>query len=242
MDLLQADQSDGRLMPGTTLNVSTGIRPTADESEKPQVKVATEMIFESSAPSTNREASSKRQLHGAVQQYTFSPPPQQLPPLDWTGSLLRIGPLAGLAALEFAVLQTAASFAILKASDGDAVETWKYQPTVYLATLVAVSNKALAFAAVQGTIVTWWLKATRGTKLAQLHNDYGMGLHIYKAAVAGRRFYILALACICATVVAIDGPLLQRASTVRLKVSLCLQFVVFILINTNHFERYPRFP
>ena len=36
--------------------------------------------------------------------------------------------------------------------------------------------------------------------------------------VAGRHFNLLALACICATFVVVDGPLLQRASTVRLRV------------------------
>lgn len=35
----------------------------------------------------------------------------------------------------------------------------------------------------------------------------------------GRRFNVLALACICTTFVAIDGPLLQRASSVRSQTS-----------------------
>ena len=37
--------------------------------------------------------------------------------------------------------------------------------------------------------------------------------------LAGRIFNLLALACLCATLVAIDGPLLQRASIARSKVS-----------------------
>ncbi len=71
------------------------------------------------------------------------------------------------------------------------------------------------------------------------------GFHVYKAITAGRHFSLLALGCICATLVrlslqldrllalastyrnrhdvvgiqvAIDGPLLQRASSVRLVV------------------------
>lgn len=36
--------------------------------------------------------------------------------------------------------------------------------------------------------------------------------------MAGKHFNALALACICATFVAMDGPLLQRASTVRQRV------------------------
>jgi hypothetical protein len=73
-------------------------------------------------------------------------------PSAWRPSVLRIGPLVGLAALAFAAAQIVASFAVLKASDGDAVAGWKYQPTVYLAILTAVSNKALSFAVVQGTV------------------------------------------------------------------------------------------
>jgi len=72
--------------------------------------------------------------------------------MGWRPSLFRIAPLVGLAALLFAVLQIAASFAVLKASDGDAVVNWGYQPTVYLAILTAVSNKALSFAVIQGTV------------------------------------------------------------------------------------------
>ena len=37
--------------------------------------------------------------------------------------------------------------------------------------------------------------------------------------IAGRNFNLLALACICVTFVAIDGPLLQKSSTVRLGLS-----------------------
>lgn len=44
-----------------------------------------------------------------------------------------------------------------------------------------------------------------------------LGLFVYKAIVAGRHFNLLALACICATFVAVDGPLLQKSSTVERK-------------------------
>ena len=73
----------------------------------------------------------------------------------------------------------------------------------------------MAFAAVQGTVVTFWLRALRGTTLGQLHRDWGYGVFLYKAVFSGRNFNLLALACICATLVAVDGPLLQRSSTVQ---------------------------
>lgn len=89
-----------------------------------------------------------------------------------TPSVFRVGRLTGLAALLFAFLQIFASCAILLASDGDLVSNWQYQPSVYLAILTAISNKALAFATIQGTVVTIWFKAARGTTLGQLHRDW----------------------------------------------------------------------
>ena len=137
---------------------------------------------------------------------------------DWAPSLIRAGPLFGLAALLFAILQMIASYAILQASHHDAVANWKYQPTVYLAILTAISNKALAFAVLQGAVITWWLKGIKGTTLAAMHHDWGYGLHFYKAIASGRHFNALALACIYGTLVAMDGPLLQRATSVKQEV------------------------
>ncbi|KAK5168607.1 uncharacterized protein LTR77_005916 [Saxophila tyrrhenica] len=134
----------------------------------------------------------------------------------WRPSVFRIGPLIGLVALLFAFLQVFATCSILLASDGDMVKNWRYQPSVYLATLTAISNKCLQFATIQGTVVTFWLKAIKGTTLGQLHRDWGFGLYTYKALTAGRHFNLLAFACIAATFVVMDGPLLQRASTVHL--------------------------
>ena len=78
----------------------------------------------------------------------------------------------GLAALVLAFLQILASYAILAASNGDSVENWEYQPTVYLAVFTALGNKAVAFASIQGAIVTFWLRVLKGTTLGQLHRDW----------------------------------------------------------------------
>lgn len=91
---------------------------------------------------------------------------------SWRPSIARVGPLAGLGALLFAFLQIFASYAILKVSDRDPITSWKYQPQVYLAILVAFSNKAVAFALVQGVAVTFWLRALKGTTIGQLHRDW----------------------------------------------------------------------
>jgi hypothetical protein len=140
--------------------------------------------------------------------------------VSWTDLLTLVGPVSGLAAIVVAIIQLVASYAVLQASHGALVSTWKWQPQVYLAILTAVGNKALAFAVVQGTVITWWLHALQGTTLARMHHDWSYGyvfnsimmyrlrsltrsyrLHIWKAMFAGKNFNALALACICATLV-----------------------------------------
>ena len=107
-------------------------------------------------------------------------PISQTRKIPWRPSIFRAAPLTGIAALLLAFLQVFASYAVLRASNGDRITNWKYQPTVYLAILTAISNKALAFATIQGTVVTFWLTALRGTTLGQMHRDWGYGLHVVR--------------------------------------------------------------
>jgi hypothetical protein len=57
-----------------------------------------------------------------------------------------------------------------------------------------------------------------GSTFARLHRDWQVGLGIWDALTAGRHLNILAIACILATLTAIDGPLLQRVSNVTMLV------------------------
>jgi hypothetical protein len=77
-----------------------------------------------------------------------APPSSEIHP-QWRPSLLQVGPLVGFAALLFAFLQTLASYAILAASNGDLIDNWNVQPTVYLAIFTALGNKTMAFATIQ---------------------------------------------------------------------------------------------
>lgn len=65
-----------------------------------------------------------------------------------------------------------------------------------------------------GVVIAWWRKACRGTTVGELHRSwsYGTGL---KSIVSERwHFNFIALTSIFVTMVSIDGPLLQRASSV----------------------------
>lgn len=54
----------------------------------------------------------------------------------------------------------------------------------------------------------------RGTTVERLHFDWSMGQNIWDALLAGHRINIIAIACICGTIAAIDAPFLQRAPSV----------------------------
>lgn len=113
-------------------NVDYSPSPGPHTSDKAVIANVTE------AGSTDRDTSLE-QVRATTVEYTWQP------------SIFHIGPLSGLLALLFAFLQIFASYAVLQASDGTPITSWKYQPTVYLAILVAISNKALTFAVVKGT-------------------------------------------------------------------------------------------
>lgn len=66
----------------------------------------------------------------------------------------------------------------------------------------------------QGVVIAWWIRARRGSTLAKLHHDWRSGTTLRGALTAGRHTGLLGLACIFSTLVVIDGPLLQRSSTV----------------------------
>ena len=55
----------------------------------------------------------------------------------WRPHVLQLRPISGLTALIFVICSIFASLAILVASDGQPIESWQIQPTVYLAIVVS---------------------------------------------------------------------------------------------------------
>ncbi len=132
----------------------------------------------------------------------------------WKPTWLRAAPLLGLAALGIAFTSIFASLAVLLLSQDSPVAHWKFSPSTYLAIITAVTNQSIRYSTVTGTIIAWWLRAIKGSTMLSLHWDWAMSVRLTKALSSGKRFNILARACICSTLIAIDGPLLQRASSV----------------------------
>jgi hypothetical protein len=133
----------------------------------------------------------------------------------WKPTLLRLGPLAGLTAMLASIASILCSLAVLVVSNGAAVETWPaVHPSILLAIFTACANLAIRFACIQGIVIAWWVRALRGSSLRKLHDDWRAST-ITGALAAGRNIGLLGLATLFSTVVVVDGPLLQQATSVR---------------------------
>lgn len=131
-----------------------------------------------------------------------------------SGALVRF-PWLGMGALLGSVLGIAASIAILIASDKKPISDWTFQPTVYLSIASTLTNITLYFAFTKGVTISWWSRAMKdGTHLADLHRYWDYGGSLWAASTAGRRFNLVALACVLVAIAPINDPFLQRASRV----------------------------
>jgi hypothetical protein len=132
----------------------------------------------------------------------------------WTPGFLRRLPYRGVLALLAVLLCAGADAFILYKSDGKPVDSWMVSPSVLLAILSSIANACLGFARSQGVVISWGRKARRGGTLYDLSRYWESGDSILSAATPGRGFNFVALATILATAIALDGPLLQRASNI----------------------------
>jgi hypothetical protein len=123
-------------------------------------------------------------------------------------------PTLAVLALLMVPICAGAGAIILYKSDGKDVDSWVFSPSVLLAILSAVANTCLQFARSEGVVIPWWRKALRGGTLYDLSRYWESGDSILAAATPGRGFNLVALATILAQTAYLDGPLLQKASTV----------------------------
>ena len=133
---------------------------------------------------------------------------------SWTPGLSKL-PWKGLGALLISFAGAVVAFAILAISNGDAVDNWKFQPTVYLAIASTITNITVGYALMEGVTVSWWNKALKdNTKLADLHHVWAFGNSFLSAILSGRHASLIALACVLVALSPVNGPLLQRATTI----------------------------
>src|SRR5437764_8509578 len=124
------------------------------------------------------------------------------------GALVRF-PRLGIGALVGSILGIVASVAILIASDKKPILDWTFQPTVYLSIASTLTNITLYFAFTKGVTISWWRRAMKdGTHLADLHRYWDYGSSLWAASTSGRRFNLVALACVLVAIAPINGPFL----------------------------------
>jgi hypothetical protein len=137
----------------------------------------------------------------------------------WGPSLYRIRPLSGITALVISLTCIVASLGILLGSRGKPVDSWYFKPTVLLAVATAVSNTALNCALAQAAPISFWYKAYKGSTIRELELEWEAGTMFPRAIIRGfrqgRYFNLLTLSSLLVALVVIDGPLLQRASSVH---------------------------
>lgn len=133
----------------------------------------------------------------------------------WKPSFFQIRPIAGILALSIAVCCPIAALAILLVSDRQSIDSWPVQPAVYLAIIAALMNTALQVARAEALPIHWWYRAFRGSTIKKLERQWEVG-NSFASAIRHSRKHVsnASIASLALTLFIIDGPLLQRASTI----------------------------
>ncbi|KAH8799720.1 hypothetical protein F5884DRAFT_115560 [Xylogone sp. PMI_703] len=132
----------------------------------------------------------------------------------WSPGVWQRFPYRGILALCGCIGCVVASIVVLVVSDGEPIDDWVLSPTVYLAFLMAGTNMLARFAFNEGVKIAWWRKVLRGSTVKDLHAQWAHADGFWEAVFCGRQFNLVALASIAVTVIVVDQPLIQRASTV----------------------------
>jgi hypothetical protein len=99
-------------------------------------------------------------------------PAHKMPRL-WQPTIFRLAPLTGISCMLLAILSLLVSLAILICSNGVPVRNWSVYPSAYIAVCTAIANQAIRFAAFQGFVVAWWVRASRGSTLVSRSQTNG---------------------------------------------------------------------
>lgn len=137
----------------------------------------------------------------------------------WRPTFWRARPLLGVLFLLITICCLIASLVILNISDGDNADKWTFQPAVYLAIATAMSNTALQCALSQAAPISWWYKALRGSLVKDLELDWEAGQGFPRAFIKSFRYRrmvsLFSIASFATAFVLIDGPILQKSSSVQ---------------------------
>lgn len=165
------------------------------------------------ALSSQEDAS--KQTGGSVSGFSRDVPDGQHHGGDpWLPGIWRQFPYRGTFAILGCMSLIIASIVVLVVSDGQPTEDWRLSPTVYLAFFMTGTNMLARFAFHDGVKIAWWYKALQGGTVRDLHVQWSHADGFFTALFSGRDFGMVTLASIAVTIMVIDQPLIQRASSV----------------------------
>jgi Protein of unknown function (DUF3176) len=159
----------------------------------------------------------------------------------WQPGVLRRLPWTSFIALLGALGCVAAAGLILLFSNGRSKLDWQAAPAVWLAVLTAVGNALIRYAQAEGVNISWWTRSLRGAPIATLHRDWAFGTSLWTSLTAGRNFLsIMVFGNIFTTLCLVDGPLLQRAtSIVSRSIEETVQLNVSLATDAGNFSSIP---
>ena len=189
----------------------------ADREEQPQRSAS----ISSSGPSPNDAKTLEKDIDAirATEREIAPESPTTTKKIDrptWRPTVFQPRALAGVGSLCVAVLCIFVSLAILVASHGQPVDNWPIWPTVYLAIVAAISNSAVRLGHFHSVPISWWHHASKGGSIRTLERHWEINNSVAREIYHSRHLSVLNLACIAVSLAVIDGPFLQRASTVIL--------------------------
>lgn len=138
----------------------------------------------------------------------------------WEAGLRKHIPWTAVSSLVVFVLCCVALAAVLSTSDGREVTTWPRPKqdipvSVMLALAVNIANLCLSIALSKSYEIAWWLRALKGAELRRLQFDLDIQRHLSAMIGENTRIDSFAIAAMISFAVSVlDGPLIQRASSV----------------------------
>ncbi|KAF2866992.1 hypothetical protein BDV95DRAFT_598508 [Massariosphaeria phaeospora] len=150
------------------------------------------------------------------------------PTTQWTTGFWRRFPWTGILALVSTVAAIILMVYILTQSDGQPINTQRFQPTVILAVSSTLANVALHYALSEALTVAWWVKAVKpGARVKDLHNIWAFGNNLKDVLRSWRSFNLIAMAGVLVALAPMNGPLLQRASVISQRSIVEIKFLTF---------------
>lgn len=138
----------------------------------------------------------------------------------WKPGFWSRAPWFGILALFGSFICAIGTAIVLVTSNGREHESWPtpdlwVQPSVVISVLTAAANALVIMAFQEGVTISWWLKMLEGGDLNDCHRYWFYANNVWASLTAGRHFNKVALACLMVAIVVVDGPVMQRASSIR---------------------------